>query len=122
MAPTGDPIRVALEYIDARDSMVERHLGAGRVLMGNASKPTQYEFIRMCNGYAARFANEMPLDWDESKWKSFSDSGNRDAMQHALDFTFPDSVVRIDNLAVYEACVELSRTYLSILRQRTIPT
>ena len=114
-----DPMGVTMEYVTARANMVNRYRGAGGSLLGNASKPTQLQFIEMCNQYAARFANQFPNSWNMPEWERLSGC-TMPEMTRLLDNTFTRTIPSV-SLTEYEAIIELTRTYLGLLRQRETP-
>lgn len=118
MPEQGDPVRIAQEYIANRDSMIERHHGAGRSLLGNASRVTQLQFIQMCNAEATRFADQMPMDWNIDDWDRFS-SLDIKGMTH--EFRSLKLCEHELNLVEWEGCKELASTYLALLRMRMTP-
>jgi hypothetical protein len=115
--PIKRPISVAVEYLTARNDMIDRHRGAGGVLLGNASKPKQLTFIAMCNEFSTRFADEFPNDWNIQDWEAFSRLDMQD-MTYTLRLHAEQG---IHALAQYEACSELAKTYLALLRMRMTP-
>lgn len=117
------------EYIANRDAMIERHKGAGRVLMGNASKPTQLQFIKMCNEESVRFANLFDdrlskYEWDQmvigfGKMLENCAAGRRSLSFPRLYSEFsPRVLVTIPpsmSLTELEGAKELASTYAAIL-------
>ena len=112
---TDNPVAVALEYVAMRNEYIERYRGKGGALLGNAAKPTQLQFINMCNQFATRFSDEFPTRTGIEWWEVFSRLNLRE-MSDRLSL----ATLHVNTLTQneWEGCSELAKTYLALLRMR----